>query len=49
MTPSLRNVATRRTFFHNGVFHTLKEVIEFYAQRDTNPHKWYPMDRHGIV
>ena len=49
MTPSLRNVATRRTFFHNGVFHTLREVIEFYVQRDTNPEKWYPRNRDGIV
>jgi cytochrome c peroxidase len=28
-TPSLRNVALRRTFFHNGRFHTLREVLEF--------------------
>jgi cytochrome c peroxidase len=49
MTPSLRNVATRRSFFHNGVFHTLREVIEFYAQRDTNPEKWYPRNRDGII
>jgi cytochrome c peroxidase len=43
-TPSLRNVAARRVFFHNGVFHALREVMEFYAQRDTNPEKWYPGD-----
>jgi cytochrome c peroxidase len=49
MTPSLRNVAVRKTFFHNGVFHTLKEVIEFYAQRDTTPEKWYPRNRDGSV
>jgi cytochrome c peroxidase len=49
MTPTLRNVATRKTFFHNGVFHTLKEVIEFYCQRDTNPEKWYPRNRDGSV
>ncbi len=36
MTPTLRNVATRKVFFHNGVFHSLKEVIEFYTQRDTH-------------
>jgi cytochrome c peroxidase len=40
--PSLRNVAVRRAFFHNGVFHTLRQVIAFYAERDTNPGKWYP-------
>jgi len=39
--PSLRNVATRRVFFHNGVFHTLKDAVTFYADRDTNPAKYY--------
>jgi len=40
--PTLRNVALRRAFFHNGVFHGLRQTLEFYAQRDTNPTKWYP-------
>jgi cytochrome c peroxidase len=40
--PSLRNVAVRRAFFHNGVFHHLGQVLEFYVARDTNPGKWYP-------
>jgi cytochrome c peroxidase len=48
-TSSLRNVAARRVFFHNGVFHTLREVMEFYARRDTNPEKWYPRDAEGRV
>jgi cytochrome c peroxidase len=48
-TPSLRNVAGRRVFFHNGLFHTLQEVMAFYAQRDTNPEKWYPRDAEGRV
>jgi cytochrome c peroxidase len=48
-SPSLRNVALRRTFFHNGVFHTLKQVMEFYVERDTNPEKWYPRDGDGAV
>jgi cytochrome c peroxidase len=48
-SPTLRNVAARRTFFHNGVFHTLKEVLEFYAERDTNPEKWYPRNQDGSV
>ena len=48
-SPSLRNVATRRVFFHNGVFHTLKEVLAFYAERDTNPEKWYPRGDDGTV
>jgi cytochrome c peroxidase len=39
--PSLRNVATRSVFFHNGRFHTLKEVMDFYVERDTDPAKWY--------
>jgi cytochrome c peroxidase len=40
-TPSLRNVAIRRVFFHNGVFHRLEDVVRFYAERDTAPQKWY--------
>jgi cytochrome c peroxidase len=35
MTPSLRNVATRHSFFHNAVFTTLKDAVTFYAERDT--------------
>jgi cytochrome c peroxidase len=48
-TPSLRNVATRRTFFHNGVIHSLREAAEFYATRDTNPERWYPRGSDGSV
>ncbi len=40
--PTLRNVALRRAFFHNGQFHTLDQVLAFYVARDTNPGKWYP-------
>lgn len=47
--PSLRNVAIRRAFFHNGRFTTLKEVLTFYVQRDTHPEKWYPLDADGNV
>lgn len=39
--PSLRNVAVRKAFFHNGRFTSLKEALTFYVQRDTNPEKWY--------
>ncbi len=39
--PPLRNVALRRAFFHNGGFHSLDQVLAFYAERDTNPGKWY--------
>jgi len=47
--PSLRNVATRRVFFHNGVIHRLEDAIRFYAQRDTEPKKWYPRAANGNV
>jgi cytochrome c peroxidase len=48
-SPSLRNVALRRAFFHNGVFRTLRQVMEFYVERDTNPEKWYPRETDGTV
>jgi cytochrome c peroxidase len=48
-TPSLRNVATRRVFFHNGVFHRLEDVVRFYAERDTQPQKWYPRGANGTT
>jgi cytochrome c peroxidase len=48
-TPTLRNVTTRSTFFHNGIYHTLKQVMDFYVQRDTNPEKFYPRDPDGTV
>jgi len=41
-TPTLRNVATRKVFFHNGVIHSLEQAIRFYNTRDTNPEIWYP-------
>ena len=41
-TPTLRNVATRQVFLHNGVFKSLDDVIHFYAERDSKPEKWYP-------
>lgn len=40
--PTLRNVATRNSFFHNGVIHSLEQAIRFYNTRDTNPEIWYP-------
>jgi cytochrome c peroxidase len=48
-TPTLRNVATREAFFHNGRFHSLREALEFYVQRDTNPEKWYGKGASGRV
>jgi cytochrome c peroxidase len=49
MTPTLRNVATRQTFMHNGVFQTLRQVLEFYVERDTHPAKWYRGEPDGRV
>ena len=46
--PTLRNVATRQVFFHNGRFASLREVLEFYARRDTEPQRWYPPDARGV-
>lgn len=48
-TPSLRNVARRKTFFHNGAVHSLRDAVAFYVERDTNPGKWYPRDPDGKV
>ncbi len=47
--PTLRNVAQRQAYFHNGRFKTLKEVMTFYVQRDTHPDKWYPRAADGRV
>jgi cytochrome c peroxidase len=41
-TPSLRNVAVRTAFMHNGYFTKLRDVVSFYASRDTSPRRWYP-------
>jgi len=49
MTPTLRNVATRLVFFHNGRYHTLREAVAFYATRDTDPGRWYPRNPDGSV
>jgi cytochrome c peroxidase len=47
-TPTLRNVATRKVFFHNGQLKSLRDVIRFYNTRDTQPELWYPT-KHGKV
>jgi cytochrome c peroxidase len=46
-TPSLRNVATRGVFFHNGVFASLEEAVRFYARRDVDPARYYGRDAQG--
>lgn len=48
-TPSLRNVAMRSTFFHNGAFGTLEDVLAFYAERDLRPARFYPRGAAGQV
>jgi cytochrome c peroxidase len=47
--PTLRNVAQRQVYFHNGKFKTLKDALTFYVQRDTHPEKWYPRNPDGSV
>jgi cytochrome c peroxidase len=39
--PTLRNVAERPAFMHNGAFRDLREVLRFYATRNSNPVRWY--------
>jgi cytochrome c peroxidase len=41
-TPSLRNVAVRDRFGHNGVFKSLRDVVVFYARRAVAPGLVYP-------
>ncbi len=48
-TPTLRNVATRASFFHNGSVRTLREAVAFYATRDTDPARWYARGADGRV
>jgi cytochrome c peroxidase len=47
--PVLRNAAARGVFMHNGYFKSLREVLRFYATRDTQPELWYPKDALGQV
>ena len=49
LTPTLRNAATRHAFFHNGVYHDLQHVMDFYNLRNTDPGKIYPRDASGKV
>jgi cytochrome c peroxidase len=48
-TPTLRNVASRRVFFHNGRFHTLREAVRFYVERDLHPERFYPRQNGAVV
>jgi len=49
LTPTLRNSAARHIYFHNGVYHDLKHVMDFYNLRNTNPEKIYSHDASGKV
>ncbi len=49
MTPTLRNAATRHAFFHNGVYSSLKQALDFYDFRDTQAQKIYPRGADGAV
>ena len=48
-TPTLRNVALRASFFHNGSVRSLRDVVAFYATRDTDPARWYSRNPDGSV
>lgn len=48
-TPTLRNVAIRDAFFHNGAFNNLHDMMHFYVERDLTPEKFYPRDADGTV
>ncbi|HTQ06483.1 MAG TPA: cytochrome c peroxidase [Polyangiaceae bacterium] len=41
-TPSLRNVAVRESFGHNGYYKKLRDVVAFYALRAVAPGRIYP-------
>ncbi len=47
--PTLRNVARTAPYFHNGRFETLREVVDFYVRRDTDPGDWYPRIAGSVV
>lgn len=44
LTPTLRNADRRSVFFHNGVYTSLKQVLDFYNLRSVQPQKIYPRD-----
>jgi cytochrome c peroxidase len=48
-SPTVRNTAIRDAYFHNGVFGTLRRVIEFYNERDLHPEKFYSTNADGSV
>jgi cytochrome c peroxidase len=46
--PTLRNVPRTAPYFHNGAFDTLREAVDFYVRRDTDPGFWYPKAASGV-
>jgi cytochrome c peroxidase len=40
--PTLRNVARTPPYFHNGALDDLRDAVDFYARRDTEPGHWFP-------
>ena len=40
-TPTLRNVAVRAPYFHNGAIASLRDAVAFHATRETDPKRWY--------
>jgi cytochrome c peroxidase len=48
-SPTVRNSAIRDAFFHNGVFGSLREVLNFYNERDLHPEKFYSRNADGSV
>jgi cytochrome c peroxidase len=49
VSPTVRNTAIRDAFFHNGVYSNLKQVMDFYNERDLRPEKFYPKNPDGSV
>ena len=47
--PTLRNVAVTGPYLHNGVFVKLRDIVAFYATRDTDPARWYPRGVKGKI
>ena len=47
--PTLRNVARRPVYFHNGAFTDLRQVVKFYVTRDVSPELWYPRGPDGKI
>lgn len=41
--PTLRNVAVSAPYFHNASTMSLETAVSFYATRDIDPARWYPL------